>query len=99
MGRPEAPSLGISDSQSVKTTESDGPKGFDAGKKLEGRKRHLLENILGLLIAIFVAAASVQDRDAAPRLLNEANYERTVASSETWIRMTFIRAAARWLAA
>ena len=48
------------------------PKGFDAGKKVKGRKRHLLVDILGLLVVVFVTAASVQDRDAVPRLLREA---------------------------
>jgi transposase len=62
-GREASPSAGIVDSQSVKTTESGGPRGFDAGKKINGRKRHLLTDTLGLPWALVVHPADIQDRD------------------------------------
>ena len=63
--RAPEPSKVILDSQSVKTSPQGGPKGYDAAKKIKGRKRHLVTDTLGLLVAVLVTAASVQDRDAA----------------------------------
>jgi putative transposase len=64
-GRNATPSLGIVDSQSTKTTEVAESWGFDAGKKVKGRKRHIVVDVLGLVIAVVVTVASVQDRDGA----------------------------------
>ena len=68
-GRNRQPSAGIIDSQSVKTTDRGGDHGCDSAKKVNGRKRHILVDTLGLLIAVVVTAANVQDRDGAKQLL------------------------------
>jgi transposase len=59
------PTATVLDSQSVKTSPQGGPKGYDAGKKVKGRKRHLVTDTLGLLVAVLITSASTQDRDAA----------------------------------
>lgn len=64
-------SAAIIDSQSVKTDEQADERGFDAGKKVKGRKRHILVDTLGLLLKTKVLTADVQDRDAAKMLLTE----------------------------
>jgi putative transposase len=65
-GKNEEPTVGIIDAQSVKNTlVSSQEKGFDAGKKIKGIKRHILVDTLGLLLAVVIQSASVQDRDGA----------------------------------
>lgn len=87
VGREASPSAGVIDSQSVKTTEAGGPRGYDAGKKIKGRKRHLLTDTTGLLIAAIVHPADVQDRDGAPPLLS------ALRSAFPWLRHIFADAA------
>ena len=73
-GRDQEPSAAVIDSQSVKAdaTVAFTSRGFDAGKKINGRKRHLLTDTLGLLLAVLVTPASTSDRDAARILLTAA---------------------------
>lgn len=68
-GRHKHPTAGCLDSQSVKCTAVPGVRGYDAGKKVNGRKRHILVDTMGLLLTVLVTVASVQDRDGAFSML------------------------------
>lgn len=71
-GKNEEPTAGIIDAQSVKNTfVSSESKGFDAGKKIKGIKRHIIVDTLGLVLAVVIQSASVQDRDGAVAVINK----------------------------
>jgi len=74
-GRSPMPTAGIIDSQSVKSTEASPTRdrGFDKGKLVKGRKRHLLVDVLGCVLAVLITSASVQDRDGGAMLLTMAH--------------------------
>lgn len=82
--REAAPTAVIVDSQSVKTTEAGGPRGFDAGKKVKGRKRNLATDTLGLPIVCQISTADVQDRDTLEPVL------KAVHAKSPFVKIAFV---------
>jgi putative transposase len=95
-GRNREPSGCIMDSQSAKTTSVGGIRGYDGAKKLNGRKRHLLVDTLGLLLTVTVHAADLQDRAAVPQVLAGVN-ERFERLSHIWLDQGYTGLGKAWI--
>jgi putative transposase len=95
-GRNPQPSGCIMDSQSAKTTSVGGIRGYDGGKKLSGRKRHLLVDTLGLVLTATVHAADLQDRAAVPDVLQGVK-DRFGRLAHIWLDQGYTGAGKAWI--
>jgi putative transposase len=83
-GKEPAPSAMIIDSQTVKGSEVGGERGYDGGKKINGVKRHIVVDTLGLLITVLVTAAAADDGTTAPEVLSQLKAEHTSRLELVW---------------
>lgn len=84
LGRAAQPTHAVIDSQSTRGSAQGGDLGFDAGKKVKGRKRHLVVDKLGLLLAVLVTSAAVPDRDAAAQAVTQAGQRTAQSITKLW---------------
>lgn len=83
-GREPTPSAASIDSQTTKTTEMGGERGYDGGKKINGRKRHIFVDVMGLVVAVVVTSAALDDAAAAPEVFRQVDHATCPRMAKIW---------------